>query len=88
MELIMFGIIVCLVVAYIPLVLIVTHRDRLITMRRRPINEILRDAYASGRISEEEWSAKMDEVHRAMPSLDAEYPRVREFTETSVGNKR
>jgi uncharacterized membrane protein len=82
LEAALVAIIICLVVAYIPLVLLIHRADRLITSRRRPINEILRDAYAAGRISQEELDARMDEVHRAMPSLDAPYPKVREFSET------
>lgn len=84
MELVFVAIIVFLLVAYVPLVLIINSRDRLITMKRRPINEILRDAYAEGRISQAELDTRMDEVHKAMPSLDAPYPRVREFTEMKV----
>lgn len=72
---------VLVVAAYIPLVLVILRRDRIRLARRRPVNEVLADAVAHGRISEERFGEMMDEVHASMPSLDAPYPLVREWTE-------
>jgi uncharacterized membrane protein len=74
----------CAVFAYVPLVLLVRHRDKVTIARRRPIDVILRDAYAQGRLSREDWEAAIDEVHKAMPTLDAPYPRVRELEERKL----
>lgn len=72
------------ILAYVPVVLTVVRRDRILIARRRPINEILADAVAQGRMTYEEFSERMDEVHRAMPTLDMPYPRVRELEDRSL----
>ena len=70
-----------LALGYLPLVMLVLARDRCRLARRRPIDEVLKDAVAEGRISEEQFSRMMDEVHRSMPNLDTPYPLVREWME-------
>lgn len=69
----------CAILAYVPLVLVFLHRERVIEARRRPIDEVLRDAVGEGRLSIEDFQKAMDEIHASMPTLDVPYPRVREF---------
>ena len=79
--LLVFGGVLFLAFGYLPLVLVVLHRDKTKVAHRRPANEVLRDALAEGRISQSQFETMIDEIHAAMPSLDAPYPKVREWKE-------
>jgi uncharacterized membrane protein len=69
----------CAIFAYVPLVLTVRHRDERYTQRLRPVDEILKDAFAAGLITERRLEEALDEVHAAMPTIDMPYPKVREL---------
>lgn len=69
----------CAVFAYVPLTLVVVHRKQ--PERRRPVDQVLSEAVAEGRLSMERFERMMDEVHHSMPTLDAPYPLVRDVTE-------
>jgi uncharacterized membrane protein len=79
LTLIFAGAFVGALLAYVPLVLVVHHHVRVIAAKRRPIDEILADAYAEGRITAEDHERMLDEVHRRMPTIDAPYPLVKEY---------
>lgn len=81
MDLILLIIIGVLVFAYVPMVNLIHHRDHVRSLQRRPVNEVLADAFAQGMLTHERFSSMMDEVHKALPTPDAPYPLVYEFKE-------
>lgn len=66
----------CALLAYVPLVLVIIHRQR--PARKRPVNEVLSEAVGQGRLSMEDFETMIDEVHSSMSTLDAPYPMVQD----------
>lgn len=67
----------CALVALVPMILVLIASERR-RRERRPIDQVLADAVAESRITEERFEEMMDEVHHSMASLDRPYPSVRE----------
>lgn len=63
---------------YVPVILVVFYTIRHPEPKKRPVNDVLSDAVAEGRLTMEGFETMMDEVHRSMPTLDAPYPMVRD----------
>lgn len=72
-------VVVCVVLAYIPLTLVMVHSRGVLISNKRPVNEVFADAYAEGQITQERFETLMDEVHASMPTKDAPYPLVHDL---------